>query len=188
MVNTSTRSPFQNIRLCLCQSSLPIGIKKFGGPTRTNGSPRDGCRHCLDLSSMLTSPEFILICESTDQLKNHSAYHTHNSGWPSLVAVDLACKLIRPCSDNQLILTCHFQWLQVFAARNEWVGFKSPSLDVISYNTFPTAEVVLSLLIEAFKFSPPKEEIEWLMNGIASPVVKGLNDGNSMMPLLVEKI
>lgn len=49
-------------------------------------------------------------------------------------------------------------------------------------------EVVLSLLVEAFKFSPPKEEIEWLMTGIASPVVKGLNDEHSMMPLLVESI
>ncbi|KAF5327121.1 hypothetical protein D9619_004725 [Psilocybe cf. subviscida] len=59
------------------------------------------------------------------------------------------------------------------------IGFKFSQLEM---------KVVLSLLIEVFKFSPPEGEIEWLMNGIASPVVKGLNDGNSMMPLLVESI
>jgi hypothetical protein len=49
-------------------------------------------------------------------------------------------------------------------------------------------EVVLLLLIDAFKFSPPKQEIEWLMNSIASPTVKGSESTVPIMPLHVERV
>ncbi|KAF5316334.1 hypothetical protein D9619_006490 [Psilocybe cf. subviscida] len=58
------------------------------------------------------------------------------------------------------------------------IGFKFSQLEM---------KVVLLLLIEAFKFSPPKQEIEWLMNSIASPTVKGSDSNVPIMPLHVER-
>ena len=48
-------------------------------------------------------------------------------------------------------------------------------------------EVVLSLLIESFKFSPSDKEIFWQMNMIATPTVVGGN-GKNELPLTVSKV
>ena len=49
------------------------------------------------------------------------------------------------------------------------------------------AEVVLSLLIESFEFTPSEKEIFWQMTGISSPIVVG--DGTrSQLPLVVKLV
>jgi len=50
----------------------------------------------------------------------------------------------------------------------------------------PHEEVVLSLLIESFKFSPANKEIVWNMGGISSPSVKGHPE--PQLPLIIEMI
>jgi len=50
-----------------------------------------------------------------------------------------------------------------------------------------SSEVVLSLLIEAFKISPSKDkEIVWQMNTIVSPAVVGSDKSRPQLPLVVE--
>jgi len=57
------------------------------------------------------------------------------------------------------------------------IGFKFSQLEM---------KVVLSLLIESFKFSPSNKEIVWYMAGIASPAVPGSKSSGSQLPLIVE--
>ncbi|KAE9401990.1 cytochrome P450 [Gymnopus androsaceus JB14] len=57
------------------------------------------------------------------------------------------------------------------------IGFKFSQLEM---------KVIISMLVEKFKFSPaPGKDIVWLMAGISSPVVVG-GDGHPKLPLLVE--
>ncbi|KAF9064445.1 cytochrome P450 [Rhodocollybia butyracea] len=57
------------------------------------------------------------------------------------------------------------------------IGFKFSQLEM---------KVVISMLVENFKFSlPPKKDIFWQMSGISSPVVVG-GDGHARLPLMVE--
>jgi len=56
-----------------------------------------------------------------------------------------------------------------------------------TYLYYDHIEVVLSLLIEAFKFSPPKDkEVIWHMNAIATPAVVGSDLSRPQLPLVVE--
>ncbi|KAE9396151.1 cytochrome P450 [Gymnopus androsaceus JB14] len=57
------------------------------------------------------------------------------------------------------------------------IGFKFSQLEM---------KVIISMLVEKFKFSPaPGKDIFWQMSGISSPVVVG-GDGHPKLPLLVE--
>lgn len=58
------------------------------------------------------------------------------------------------------------------------IGFKFSQLEM---------KVVLSLLIESFKFAPSDKEIFWQMNSIATPTVVGGN-GKNELPLRVSKV
>lgn len=50
------------------------------------------------------------------------------------------------------------------------------------------SEVVLSDLIDSFKFSPTDKEIFWQMNSIATPTLADLSkDVRSQLPLIVER-
>lgn len=44
-------------------------------------------------------------------------------------------------------------------------------------------ELVLSVLLESFIFSPGTQEIEWVMRGIAAPTTKNSLDDRRTMPL-----
>lgn len=46
-------------------------------------------------------------------------------------------------------------------------------------------EIVLASLIEAFVFSPGSKEIEWHMNDIVVPVIKGSDDIFPTLPMKV---
>ncbi|KAF5316754.1 hypothetical protein D9619_006487 [Psilocybe cf. subviscida] len=59
------------------------------------------------------------------------------------------------------------------------IGFKFSQLEM---------KIVLSLLVEAFCFSPSKHEIEWHMNSITSPMIKGSDSAVPLLPLLVERV
>ena len=52
---------------------------------------------------------------------------------------------------------------------------------------FFAAEVVLSLLIESFEFTPSKKEIYWEMTGIVSPIVVG-EGTRPQFPVVVKSI
>ena len=47
-------------------------------------------------------------------------------------------------------------------------------------------EVVLSILIESFRFSPAEKEIDWHMIGLATPTVPG--SPLPQLPIRVEKV
>lgn len=49
-------------------------------------------------------------------------------------------------------------------------------------------EVVLSLLIESFRFSPSKAEIAWQMTGVVTPAVVGTDLTKPQLPLIVERV
>jgi len=55
------------------------------------------------------------------------------------------------------------------------IGFKFSQLEM---------KVMISLLVEKYKFYPAKEEIDWEMNDITTPIVKG-QPGYSKLPLKV---
>ncbi|KAF8962739.1 cytochrome P450 [Flammula alnicola] len=59
------------------------------------------------------------------------------------------------------------------------IGFKFSQLEM---------KVVLSLLIDSFRFSPSDKEIFWQMNAISSPTLAKLRtDTHSQLPLIVER-
>lgn len=45
------------------------------------------------------------------------------------------------------------------------------------------AELVLSILLESFVFSPGTKDIYWNMSGLAAPSIKGTKLGRPVMPL-----
>ena len=47
------------------------------------------------------------------------------------------------------------------------------------------SELVLSVLLETFVFSPGSQEIYWNMGGLQSPVVKGSTDITPRLPMNV---
>lgn len=49
------------------------------------------------------------------------------------------------------------------------------------------AEVVLSILIESFEFTPSEKEISWEMNGIVSPIVVG-EEKRPQLPVVVKLV
>ena len=49
-------------------------------------------------------------------------------------------------------------------------------------------EVVLATLVENFKFSPGRNEIEWHMNDLAVPVIKGSTDITPTLPMRLSLI
>lgn len=77
-------------------------------------------------------------------------------------------------------------------------GFKFSQLEMSTYSCFSVSElfvyqaseVVIAMLVENFKFSPPLDkEIFWQMAGIASPVVVGGSDSmHPQLPLIVEAV
>ena len=50
---------------------------------------------------------------------------------------------------------------------------------------FPPAEVMLSILLESFKFEPGSKEIFWATAMMSSPTIKGSNDISPQLPLKV---
>jgi len=46
-------------------------------------------------------------------------------------------------------------------------------------------EVVLSVLLNKFRFSPSGKEIGWTMNGIAGPYVKGADRTRPQLPIIM---
>ncbi|KJA27942.1 hypothetical protein HYPSUDRAFT_34176 [Hypholoma sublateritium FD-334 SS-4] len=59
------------------------------------------------------------------------------------------------------------------------IGFKFSQLEM---------KVVLSLLIQAFRFSPSKAQIFWQMSGIVVPIVVGGDPNTPQLPLVVERV
>ncbi|KAL0954834.1 hypothetical protein HGRIS_003778 [Hohenbuehelia grisea] len=77
------------------------------------------------------------------------------------------------------------------------IGFKFSQLEMSEYtiSTFMSrvhlgimAEAVLSVMVESFVFSLPKEEIVWNMTAIATPTVKGAKGVMAQMPLKMELV
>ncbi|KAF9482522.1 cytochrome P450 [Pholiota conissans] len=58
------------------------------------------------------------------------------------------------------------------------IGFKFSQLEM---------KVVLSVLVESFRFYPSKKDIFWRMTGITSPVVIG-DDTGAQLPIVVERV
>lgn len=56
------------------------------------------------------------------------------------------------------------------------IGFKFAEMEL---------KLALSVLLETFVFSPGSKEIEWMMAGLQSPVVKGSDDITPQLPLKV---
>lgn len=44
-------------------------------------------------------------------------------------------------------------------------------------------ELVLSVLLEMFIFSPGTKDIEWIMSGLATPIIKDSGDARRTMPM-----
>ena len=75
-------------------------------------------------------------------------------------------------------------------------GFKFSQLEMstssysygyVLYHSAFVAEVVLSLLIESFRFAPSNKEIYWQMTSVATPTVVG--EGSKVqLPLLVSEV
>ncbi|KIM41635.1 hypothetical protein M413DRAFT_72029 [Hebeloma cylindrosporum] len=59
------------------------------------------------------------------------------------------------------------------------IGFKFSQLEM---------KVVLSLLIESFRFTPAGKEIVWSMTGLAAPTVPSSGSSRPHLPLCVEKV
>ncbi|PPQ67522.1 hypothetical protein CVT25_006063 [Psilocybe cyanescens] len=57
------------------------------------------------------------------------------------------------------------------------IGFKFSQLEM---------KVVLSVLIESFRFSLPEKKIIWQMNGIAAPTTHDVTNTHNQLPLIVE--
>ena len=76
------------------------------------------------------------------------------------------------------------------------IGFKfsqlemSQSFGVLSANqiiSYTYTEVVLTLLINSFKFTPSDKQIIWKMHGITSPAVAGEPDPTKVqLPMVVQ--
>jgi hypothetical protein len=74
-------------------------------------------------------------------------------------------------------------------------GFKFAELEISECYAFSSidysnsilslSELVLSVLLEKFVFSPGSKEIYWNMTGINTPVVKGVDDLSPQLPLNV---
>lgn len=58
-------------------------------------------------------------------------------------------------------------------------------LSALSDTLRAQSEVVLSILLETFRFSPSKREIDWLMNGIVTPTLKGDVTESPYLPIKV---
>lgn len=76
-------------------------------------------------------------------------------------------------------------------------GFKFSQLEMSEFRAFywgasftesTIPEVVLSLLIQAFRFSPSKAQIFWQMSGIVVPIVVGGDPNTPQLPLVVERV
>lgn len=50
------------------------------------------------------------------------------------------------------------------------------------------SEVVLSVLLGSFHFSPSKKDITWKMTGIAGPYVEGENEGRPQLPIVMRLV
>lgn len=76
------------------------------------------------------------------------------------------------------------------------VDLNSPNSKWVSFQTWlllsglkkPLVEIVLSLLIDSFKFSPSDKEIFWKMGGIARPTVSSPYNPDSQLPIMMELI
>lgn len=51
-----------------------------------------------------------------------------------------------------------------------------------------STEVVLSILIANFRFSPSAKEVAWKMNGITAPALKDSSDKRVQMPMVVSLV
>ena len=58
----------------------------------------------------------------------------------------------------------------------------------INHRDINFTEVVLALLIQAFRFSPSNAEISWKIGGIVVPMVVGGDKSTPQLPLIVEQI
>lgn len=78
------------------------------------------------------------------------------------------------------------KWLQVLGARNEYVihWHLGNASDLFSHSSqMSFTELVLSVLLESFIFSPGTKEIEWVMRGLATPIIKDSGDARRTMPM-----
>ena len=66
------------------------------------------------------------------------------------------------------------------------MSMSSYSYGYALYHSPFMTEVVLSLLIESFRFAPSSKEIYWQMTTVATPTVVG-EGGKVQLPLLVSK-
>ena len=65
-----------------------------------------------------------------------------------------------------------------------------PSISIMAMTLtffFFAAEVVISLLIESFDFTPSEKEISWEMTTIVTPIVVG-GDTRPQLPLVVKLV
>ena len=97
--------------------------------------------------------------------------------------VELACVSPKIFLRNPLTKLPHsgFKFSQLEMSKSSY-----PYGYALNHSPFMT-EVVLSLLIESFRFAPSKKEIYWQMTTIATPTVVG-EDGEVQLPLLVSKV
>jgi hypothetical protein len=99
------------------------------------------------------------------------------------VEVELACVSLKIFIRDRLTKLPHsgFKFSQLEMSTSSY------SYGYALYHSPFVTEIVLSLLIESFRFAPPNKEIYWQMTTIATPTVVG-EGGKVQLPLLVSKV
>ncbi|KAF8896762.1 cytochrome p450 [Gymnopilus junonius] len=73
-----------------------------------------------------------------------------------------------------------YSHMMTFLAGNRsCIGFKFAELEM---------KVIISILIESFRFFPSGKKVVWHMHGVVRPVVPALSDNTPQLPLIIEKL
>ena len=159
---------------------------KSGGRTLMTGSLRGGLIHFRRPSSTHVSRAYTLTCTSSLPFPMPWVHINLLSVWPLLAVDDRACEPILSeiwsINLNQSCIPSGFKFSQLEMSQSRW----SRPCPHSEYSH--PLEVVLSLLVESFRFSPSEKEVIWQMNGLATPTVPSSGSSRSQLPLRVEKV
>jgi len=142
------------------------------------------------LGSCCSYPWSLLQSVSSTHAINLSwlAYKLEPSGWRSLPAVGHACQYnclyAFPLIDSEIISVASSFLNLKWVSRSQYLMMVVSSILTILF--FP-AEMVLSLLLESFEFTPSKKDIFWQMTNLASPTVVG-EGTQPQLPIVVKLV
>lgn len=167
---------------------MPTEIRLHGVKTRKSGNLSGGWASRLTKSRRCAFRVYTLPCKSL-YLSLHAARRTYNGDdekddfpWGrKSVHVSLHQMNLYECLSIRDLFS---KWLQVFRARDEYVISDISRVHHL-FTILYLIELVLSVLLESFIFSPGTQEIEWVMRGIAAPITKNSLDAKRTMPLKV---